>query len=113
MSFRRGNVGLHFLHTFLCALCLSFLKLQIIITLESVIFPIFLSFAYATLLILTLDQELNLSEHVNLITRSCYYQLRQLRALCAPFPMTLLWSLCMSSSLAELITVAQSLLVSH
>src|SRR6218665_3320178 len=28
---------------------------------------------------LTLDQELNLSEHVNLITRSCYYQLRQLR----------------------------------
>src|SRR6218665_3734886 len=50
-----------------------------IITLESVIFPICLSFAYATLLILTLDQELNLSEHVNLITRSCYYQLRQLR----------------------------------
>src|SRR6218665_900548 len=28
---------------------------------------------------LTLDQELNLSEHVNLITPSCYYQLRQLR----------------------------------
>src|SRR6218665_3013940 len=28
---------------------------------------------------LTLDQELNLSEHVNLITRTCYYQLRQLR----------------------------------
>src|SRR6218665_3682290 len=28
---------------------------------------------------LTLDQERNLSEHVNLITRSCYYQLRQLR----------------------------------
>src|SRR6218665_2182715 len=28
---------------------------------------------------LTLDQELNLSEHVNLITRSCCYQLRQLR----------------------------------
>src|SRR6218665_604801 len=28
---------------------------------------------------LTLDQELNFSEHVNLITRSCYYQLRQLR----------------------------------
>ena len=28
---------------------------------------------------LTLDQELNLSEHVNLITRSCYYQLCQLR----------------------------------
>src|SRR6218665_1238062 len=27
----------------------------------------------------TLDQELNFSEHVNLITRSCYYQLRQLR----------------------------------
>src|SRR6218665_3544429 len=30
---------------------------------------------------LTLDQELNFSEHVNLITRSCYYQLRQLRVL--------------------------------
>src|SRR6218665_3578744 len=28
---------------------------------------------------LTLDQELSLSEHVNLIKRSCYYQLRQLR----------------------------------
>src|SRR6218665_23357 len=28
---------------------------------------------------LTLNQELNFSEHVNLITRSCYYQLRQLR----------------------------------
>src|SRR6218665_1019148 len=28
---------------------------------------------------LTLDQELDLSEHVNLITRSCYYQLCQLR----------------------------------
>src|SRR6218665_1786865 len=28
---------------------------------------------------LTLDQERNLSEYVNLITRSCYYQLRQLR----------------------------------
>src|SRR6218665_1109214 len=28
---------------------------------------------------LTLDQELSFSEHVNLITRSCYYQLRQLR----------------------------------
>ena len=27
----------------------------------------------------TLDQELSLSQHVNLITRSCYYQLRQLR----------------------------------
>src|SRR6218665_1788828 len=27
---------------------------------------------------LTLDQELIFSEHVNLITRSCYYQLRQL-----------------------------------
>src|SRR6218665_2879488 len=28
---------------------------------------------------LTLDQELSFSEHVNLTTRSCYYQLRQLR----------------------------------
>src|SRR6218665_3097067 len=28
---------------------------------------------------LTLDPELSFSEHVNLITRSCYYQLRQLR----------------------------------
>src|SRR6218665_696780 len=28
---------------------------------------------------LTLDQELSFSDHVNLITRSCYYQLRQLR----------------------------------
>ena len=28
---------------------------------------------------LTLDKELSLSEHVNLSTRSCYYQLRQLR----------------------------------
>jgi len=28
---------------------------------------------------LTLDQELGLSQHVNLISRSCYYQLRQLR----------------------------------
>src|SRR5688572_13091248 len=27
----------------------------------------------------TLDQELSLSQHVNLITRSCYYQLCQLR----------------------------------
>ena len=27
----------------------------------------------------TLDQELSLSQHVNLVTRSCYYQLRQLR----------------------------------
>jgi len=27
---------------------------------------------------LTLDQELSFSEHVNLVTRSCYYQLRQL-----------------------------------
>ena len=62
---------------------------------------------------LTLDQELSFSEHVNLVTRSCYYQLRQLcenYVWCAPFPKTLLWSLCMPSSLAELITVAQSLL---
>ena len=28
---------------------------------------------------LTLDQELGLSQHVNLISQSCYYQLRQLR----------------------------------
>ena len=27
----------------------------------------------------TLDSELSLSQHVNLVTRSCYYQLRQLR----------------------------------
>ena len=27
----------------------------------------------------TLDQELSFSQHVNLVTRSCYYQLRQLR----------------------------------
>ena len=27
---------------------------------------------------LTLDQELSLSQHVNLVSRSCYYQLRQL-----------------------------------
>ena len=38
MPFRRGNVRLHF-HTFWCALCLSLLKLQIIITIDSVIFP--------------------------------------------------------------------------
>src|SRR6218665_508877 len=60
---------------------------------------------------LTLDQELSFSEHVNLITAtisSVSYVL-----LCAPFPMMLLWSLCMPSSLAELITVAQSLLVSR
>src|SRR6218665_1793301 len=63
---------------------------------------------------LTLDQELDLSEHVNLITRSCYYTNSvSCVLLCAPFPMTLLWSLCMPSSLAELITVAQSLLVSR
>src|SRR5688572_30845152 len=28
---------------------------------------------------LTLDSELTLSQHVNLVARSCYYQLRQLR----------------------------------
>src|SRR6218665_1017796 len=60
---------------------------------------------------LTLDQELNFYEHVNreaATTNSVSCVL-----LCAPFPMTLLWSLCMPSSLAELITVAQSLLVSR
>src|SRR6218665_1071205 len=62
---------------------------------------------------LTLDQELNFSEPVNLITRSCYTTSSvSCVLLCAPFPMTLLWSLCMPSSLAELITVAQSFLVS-
>src|SRR6218665_243008 len=34
---------------------------------------------------LTLDQELNLFDHVNLITRSCYYQLRQLRVVMRSF----------------------------
>jgi len=38
---------------------------------------------------LILDQELDFSEHVNLITQSCYYQHRQLRVV-MPFPMTLL-----------------------
>jgi len=28
----------------------------------------------------TVDQELSLSEYVSLVTRSCYYQLRQIRA---------------------------------
>ena len=34
---------------------------------------------------LTLDQELSFSDYLNLVTRSCYYQLRQLRVVVRSF----------------------------
>ena len=60
---------------------------------------------------LILDREL--SQHVNLVFRSCYYQLRQLRVVsCSLSLMTLSWSSSMPSSPVELTIVARYLLAS-
>src|SRR5688572_12729116 len=62
---------------------------------------------------LSLDSELTLSQHVNSIARSCYYQLRQLRVVSRSLSLTMqLWSLFMSllGLLVELTTVPLYLL---
>src|ERR1043165_10262382 len=60
---------------------------------------------------LTLDSELTLSQHVNLVARSCYYQLRQLRVVSLSLSLTIRsWSLFTHLLLVELTTVAPYLL---
>ena len=60
---------------------------------------------------LTLDSELTLSQHVNLVARSCYYQLRQLRVVSRSLSLMMRsWSLFTPLLLVELTTVAPYLL---
>ena len=70
------------------------------------------SFIHCQFIFLTFDQDLSLSEHVALVTRRAHHQLRQLRIVTRSLYYNVVHKHAFVTR-TKLITVAQSLLVSH